>query len=168
VVEEEKNMSLLPTIDADYQKAFRGGDKAVTGVLRVLKTALYNAEIEKRTTKKDREAKLTDEEAQAVVRRQIKQLEEAGELFKKGGREDLVAKNEAELAILKKYVPAQASEEEVRAAVKKVLEGIGKVGPSDFGKIMGAAMKELQGGADGTVVSKVVKEMLIPLEAGRQ
>ncbi len=153
-------MPLMQTIDEDYKKAFRGGDKPVVEVLRVLKSALMNVEIEKRGKAGEREAKLTDDEALAVIKRQVKQLEEAGELFVKGGRQDLKDKNDAELVILKKYVPAQVDERTVRAAVKKVLSGMAGAKPSDFGKIMGAAMKELGGKADGTVVSKAVKEML--------
>ncbi len=150
----------MQTIEEDYKKAFRGGDKPVTEVLRVLKSALMNDEIAKRGKSGEREAKLTDEEALAVIKRQVKQLEEASELFTKGGRADMAAQNEKEIGILKKYLPAQASEEQVRQAVKKVLSGMGSPKASDFGKIMGAAMKALGGKADGTVVSKAVKEIL--------
>lgn len=153
-------MSLLQTIEEDYKKAFRGGDKIVTEVLRVLKTALQNEEIAKRGKAGDREAKLTDEEVFAVIKRQVKQLEEARDLFAQGGRQDLVTQYEAELTVLKKYLPAQASEEAVRAAVTKIVASLGAVGPGDFGKVMGAVMKELKGQADGTLVSNVVKEIL--------
>ena len=153
-------MSLLQTIDDDYKAAFRSGDKETISVLRLLKTALTNEEIAKRSKTGEREVKLTDEEALAVVKRQVKQLEEARDLFAQGGRPDLVAKNEAEITILKKYVPASASEEQVREAVARVISSLGAVSPSDFGKVMAAAMQELKGKADGTVVSKVVKEEL--------
>lgn len=153
-------MSLLETITEDYKTAFRSSDKATVEVLRVLKSAFMNEEIAKRGKSGEREAKLTDDEARAVLKRQVKQLEEAGELFAKGGRQDLKDKNDAELVILKKYLPAQASEEQVRSAVKKVLATMAGAKASDFGKIMGAVMKELKGGADGTVVSRVVKEIL--------
>ena len=153
-------MELLQIIESDYQKAFRGAEVAVRDVLRVLKSALQNEEIAKRGKIGDREAKLTDEEALATIKRQVKQLEEARDLFKQGGRADLVAQNEAELVILKKYLPMQASAEEVRAAVKKVLAGMPGAGVSDFGKIMGATIKALGGKADGTLASKMVKELL--------
>ena len=153
-------MPLSLTIDDDYKAAFRGGDKETTSVLRLLKTALTNEEIAKRGKTGEREAKLTDEEALAVVKRQVKQLEEARDLFAQGGRQDLVAKNEAEITILKKYVPASASEEQVREVVARVISSLGAVSPSDFGKVMSAVMKELKGQADGTAVSKAVKEKL--------
>lgn len=151
---------LIQTIEDDYKRAYRGGDKTTTEVLRVLKTTLYNAEIEKRSKTSDREAKLTDEEAVGVVRRYAKQLEEAGELFAKGGRQDLVAQNDAELAVVSRYLPAAVSEAQVREAVKVVLGRMGQVEPQDFGKVMGAAMKELKGAADGALTSKIVKELL--------
>ncbi len=153
-------MTLMQIIEEDYKKAFRGGDKPVTEVLRVVKAALMNDEIAKRGKTGEREAKLTDDEVMAALKRQVKQLEEAGELFAKGGRQDLKEKNDAELVILKKYLPAQVDEGKVREAVKKVFAGMAGAKPSDFGKIMGAAMKELGGKADGTVVSNVVKELL--------
>lgn len=149
-------MSLLQTIESDYKDAFKGGDKITTGVLRILKTELYNVEIAKRGG--DEEQGLNDEEALTVVKRQVKQLEEAKEMFAQGGRDDLVAQNEKELAILKKYLPQMMSEDAVREQVKKVIAGMGEVGPGDFGKVMGLAMKELKGKADGGVVGKVVKQ----------
>lgn len=152
-------MTLLQRIEEDYKKAFRGGDKVTTEVLRGLKTALHNAEIEKRG-KGAESTELSDEEAVTVVKRQVKQLEEAKELFAKGGRADLVEQNEKEIAVLKKYLPEQMSEAQVREVVAKVVAGLGKVGSADFGRVIGAAMKELKGKADGTVVSKAVKEVL--------
>lgn len=153
-------MTLLETIAEDYKVAFKGGNKPVTEVLRVLKSALMNEEIAKRGKSGEREAKLTDEEALAVIKRQVKQLEEARDMFTQGGRADMAAQNDKEIVILKKYLPAQASEDQVRAVVKKVFAAMAGAKPSDFGKIMGAAMKELGGKADGTVVSKVVKDIL--------
>lgn len=153
-------MSLLQTIEEDYKKAFRGGDKAVTEVLRLLKTAFQNDEIAKRGKTGDREAQLTDEEALATIKRQVKQLEEARDLFKQGGRQDLVTQNDAEIAILKKYLPAQMDENTVREIVKSVVLKMGSSGPSDFGKVMGQVMKETKGSADGMLVSRIVKELL--------
>src|SRR3989338_3076152 len=149
-------MGLLQTIEENYKKAFKGSEKTAVDVLRLLKTALQNEEIAKRGKTGEREAKLTDEEALAVVKRQVKQLEEAGELFAAGGRADLKSKNDAELAILKHYLPTQMDEGKVREIVQSVVSGMGKVLPSDFGKIMGQVMKETKGQADGVVVSKIV------------
>ena len=153
-------MALIQTIEEDYKKAFRGGEKIVIEVLRGLKSAMQNAEIEKRAKTSDREAQLTEEEVLAIVKRQVKQTEEAGELFKQGGRQDLVTQNAAEFAVLKNYMPARMDETKVREIAKGVIAKMGTVAPSDFGKVMGAVMKETKGQADGNVVSKIVKEML--------
>lgn len=153
-------MSFAERIENEYKAAFRGGQKTATEVLRLLKTAFQNAEIDKRGKSGDREAKLTEEEALAIVKRQVKQLEEAGELFIQGGRADLKEKNDAEIAVLKKYLPAMMDEEKVRAVVKEVVGRMGTVSPGDFGKVMGAVMKELKGAADGMVVGKMVKELI--------
>ncbi|MBI4135327.1 GatB/YqeY domain-containing protein [Candidatus Uhrbacteria bacterium] len=153
-------MTLLTKIDQDFIQALKAKDAERLSVLRMLKTAFQNAVIDKRGKTNDLKASLTDEEAIAVIKRQVKQLEEAREMFASGGRPELAAQNEAEVAILKVYLPAQVSEETVRAAVQNVLAGLGQAGPSDFGKVMAAVMKELKGQADGTVVSKIVKELL--------
>ena len=152
-------MNLFETIESDYKNAFRASDKPVIEVLRIVKTALQNEEIAKRGKSGDREAKLTDEEVLAILKRQVKQTEEAGELFEKGGRADLVSKNKEELTILARYMPAQMSEDEVRRIASMVIARMGQPSPSEFGKVMGAVMKEVKG-ADGTVVSRVVKELL--------
>ena len=153
-------MSLIQTIEQDYKNAFKGGDKLTIGVLRLLKAALHNAEIEKRGKSGEDRGGLSDEEAVAVIKRQVKQLEEAKEMFAKGGRADLAEQNEKEIVILKKYLPQQLSEDTVREAVKRVIGSMAQAGPSDFGKVMGAAMKELKGQADGGVVGKIVRELL--------
>lgn len=155
-------MPLLQTIDQDCTRSLKEKDAERLSVLRLLKGALQNAAIEKRGKTKAVNAALTDEEVHAVIKRQVKQLEEAREMFAAGGREDMSKQNDAELKILKAYLPAQVSEEVVREAVVKVVAGLGKVGASDFGKVMGMAMKELKGQADGTLVSRIVKELLTP------
>ncbi len=153
-------MSLLTKIDQDFMQALKEKAAERLSVLRMLKTAFQNAVIDKRGKTNDLKASLTEEEAVSVIKRQVKQLEEAQEMFASGGRPELAAQNKAEVAILKAYLPAQVSEETVREAVKKVVAGLGKVGPADFGKVMGMAMKELKGTADGNLVSKIVKEIL--------
>lgn len=150
-------MTLIETIEQDYQSAFRVGNKNTISVLRMLKTALVNAEIAKRGKTGDRGVKLSEDEALNIVKRQVKQTEEARDLFIKGGRQDLVDQNTKELDILKKYLPETISEDAVRAVVIKIVD---EARGADFGKIMSAAMKDLKGKADGAIVSRVVKEMM--------
>lgn len=147
-------------IEEDFLKAYRAKEKISVEVLRLLKTQLANAEIEKRTKEKKREVELTEEETETAVRRQLKNLEEALELFQKGGRPDLVQQTQAEIQVVKRYLPAELGEEAVRAVVLAKIESMGKPGPSEFGKVMSEAMRELKGKASGEVVAKLVKEML--------
>lgn len=153
-------MSLVQIIEDDYKSAFKSGDKLTTGVLRMLKTELHNALIAQRG-KADSVEELGDEAVLAIIKRQVKQLEEAKEMFTQGGREDLAQQNSAEIMLLKKYLPELMSEDAVREAVQKVIVDSGASIPADFGKIMGLAMKELKGKADGGVVGKVVRDMLV-------
>lgn len=152
-------MSLSQIIEDDYKNAFKNGHKLAIGVLRMLKTELHNALIAQRG-KVDSVEELNDESALAIVQRQVKQLEEAKEMFVQGGRNDLAAQNLAEIAILKKYLPELLTEQAIREAVKKIIAESGASRSADFGKVMGLAMKELKGKADGQMVGQIVKELL--------
>lgn len=123
-------------------------------VLRNAKTALTNAEIAKRP------AELADEEMVEVLGREAKKLNDSTADFERGGRTDLVERVRKEIEILNAYLPKGLSEDELREIVKKVIETLKPAGPQDFGKVMGAAMKEAKGRASGDLVSKLVKEAL--------
>ena len=105
-------------------------------------------------------AALDEDAALAVVAKQAKQRRESIEEFRKGGRQDLVDKEEAELAILATYLPQQVTREEVTAAAREVIEETGASGPSDLGKVMPVLMKRFSGRADGREVNEVVRELL--------
>ena len=146
-------MSLPERITADLTAAMKAKDAATTAALRMLKTSLGNAEIEARGSGKA----LDDALELACVKRHAKQLAEAAEEYRKGGRADLVSQTEAELKIIEKYLPAAMPEDEVRKVVAAVRT---KTGLTQMGPLMGAVMKELKGGADGTVVRNIVEELL--------
>ncbi|MDO8598618.1 MAG: GatB/YqeY domain-containing protein [bacterium] len=146
-------MALTEQITVDLTAAMKAKDAPRVAALRMLKTSLGNAEIEARGS-----GKVCDDTAQqAVVKRHAKQLAEAIEEYRKGGRQDLVTPAEEELAIVEKYLPAAMPEEEVRKAVAAVRE---RTGATAMGPLMGAVMKELAGRADGTVVRRMVEETL--------
>jgi uncharacterized protein YqeY len=146
-------MPLLDQLTTDLVTAMKAKDAATTSALRMLKTALGNAEIEARGS-----GKAFDDAAQlAVVKRHAKQLAEAAEEYRKGGRADLVAQTESELRIIERYLPAAMSEDEVRKVVVAVRA---RMPTAQMGPLMGAVMKELQGKADGAVVRKLVEEAL--------
>ena len=144
---------LTDLIKTHLNEAILAKDEIKVSTLRFLLSEIRNCQIEKQ---KD----LTDEDIVTVIRRGIKQRQESIEAFKKGKREDLVKKEEAEMDILSKYLPRQMSTEELELLVKQTIKEIGVVGPKDFGRIMGAVMAKAKGGADGSVVAEVVKKSL--------
>lgn len=132
------------------QEAMKAGDQIRVSTLKLLSSALHNEEIAKQRN-------LTDEEEIQVVRRQLKQRDEAAEAYGKGGRVELANKEKQEAEILKEFLPQQMSEEELSIIVEQV---IAETGGGDFGRVMGAIMKEVGGKADGGVVSEIVKQKL--------
>ncbi len=144
-------------IEAELKSALKSGEKEKAGTLRYLISAIKNYQIE---NKLKGEEYLKDEDIIAVVRRQVKQRKDSIAEYEKGGRQELAEKEKAELAVLEKYLPAQADEQKIRKVVKAKKEELGVTDKSGFGKLMGAAMAELKGQADGDVVKKVVEEEL--------
>lgn len=141
--------NLLNQIKGDLQAALRSKDESSVSALRFLLSDIHNEEILK-------QRELTDEELVLILRKQVKNLSESIEAFKKGGRLDLVEKEEREKRILEAFFPAQLSEEEIRRIVGEVLT----LGMRDFGQAMGQVMGRLKGQADGAAVARIVKEEL--------
>ncbi len=129
----------------------RNADK--TSVLRILWSAIRNEEIDKRRD-------LSDDEVIAVVSRQVKQLEDANTDFEKGGRTDLVDKNKQEIEILRSYLPAQLSDDELRTIIKTIMATQGPIDPAQSGKLIGVVMKEVKGKADGNRVRTMMTALL--------
>lgn len=146
-------MSLIEQVAADTIAAMKAKDAATTSALRMLKTAIGNAEIEARGSGKV----FDDAVVLAVVKSHAKKLVEAAEEYRTGGRADLVAAAEAELKIVERYLPAAMPEAEIRKAIAAVRSRMPAV---QVGPLMGAVMKELKGQADGTAVRKLVEESL--------
>jgi uncharacterized protein len=144
-------------IEADLRSALKSGEKEKTGVLRFLISAIKNQQIE---IKAKDEQYLKDEEVIAVIRRQVKQRRDSIAEYEKGGRQELADKEKAEMAIIEKYLPAGAGDEKIREIVKVKISELGITDKSRFGKLMGAAMSELKGQADGDAVKKIVEEEL--------
>lgn len=153
-------MAIKETIEQDLITALKAKEPRLS-ILRMLKSAIKNAEIEKRTKSgAGEDASLTDDEVMALLRRQVKQLEEAMIDFQKGNRADLVEKNQGELKIIKAYLPRAMGEEELQALVDATLKELGEVSAKDLGKIMGAVMKKAGGKADGNKVRETVLKKL--------
>jgi uncharacterized protein YqeY len=123
--------------------------------LRLLKTAMQLV-----SSEKGRTGNLTDEDVQALVRRGVKQREEAADLYKKGGAEDR-ARNELEEArILSEYLPAQLDDAALKEIVSGVITSLGASSPKDMGRVMSGAVKEVSGRADGKRIKETVQQLL--------
>lgn len=146
-------MTLQERLTADLKQAMKGGDITRRSLIRLLMAGVKNAEIDKR-------APLDDSGVVEVISREVKRHRESIAEFGKGNRQDLVAKEEAELAILFEYLPKQMSREEIAEAARKIIEQVGAKGPGDRGKVMSQLMPQLKGKAEGREVSDVVSELL--------
>lgn len=143
-------------IDKDLKQAMLAGEKASAETLRTIKSALINEAISFGVKEKG----LNDEQAQKVLAREAKKRTEAAELYKKAGENDRADAELTEKKLIEKYLPAQASENEVEAAVKDELAKAGQVTMADMGKIIGAVRAKLGAGADGALVARLVKEAI--------
>ncbi|MCW9705695.1 GatB/YqeY domain-containing protein [Fodinibius salsisoli] len=150
-------MALKDQIMADLKQAMKNKDQDRLRVLRSLKSSLLEREISER---KEGEATLSDEQVIEVLMKAAKQRKESIEQFEKGGRDDLAQSEKDELEIINSYLPEMLSEEEVRDIAREKIDQLGAENMADMGKVMGAMMQELKGKAEGSVVSKVVKEEL--------
>lgn len=150
-------MSIKDQIMADLKQAMKNKEQDKLRVLRSIKSKLLEREISER---KEGEASLSDEQTIEVLMKAAKQRKESIEQFEKGDRNDLADAEKAELEIIDSYLPEMLSEEEVRDAAREKIEELGANDMSDMGQVMGALMQELKGKAEGSVVSKVVKDEL--------
>lgn len=150
-------MAIKDQIMADLKQAMKDKEQDKLRVLRSLKSKLLEREISER---KGGEGELSDEQTIEVLMKAAKQRKESIEQFEKGDRSDLADAEKGELEIINSYLPKMLSEKEVRDIAKEKIEEIGAEDMSDMGQVMGALMQELKGKAEGSVVSKVVKEEL--------
>jgi uncharacterized protein len=147
-------MKLIDRVDKDIAEAMRSAQPARLSALRMLKTALVNRRIE-------RGHELEDAEAQQVVSTLVKQRREAAEQFSGAGRQELAAKEEAEVGLLEAYLPPAASPADIEAAVDAAIAETGASSPRDLGRVMKAVMPRLAGRTvDGRTVSELVSRKL--------
>ncbi len=146
-------MSLKETIAKDLKEAMKAKDSFTRDTLRFLMSAIKQVEVD---TRKE----LSDEDVIKIIQKSVKQREEAATQYKEGGREDLYEKEMKEAEILKRYLPKQLSDEELRAQLEAIIEEVGATSMKDMGKVMGVATKKLAGRADGRRINQMVKEIL--------
>ncbi len=137
----------------DLKQTMKSRDKVRLSVIRQLRSDVKNAEIAKQKA-------LDDSDILGVISKAAKQRRESIEEFKKGGRQDLVEAEQAELVIIEEYLPQQMTRDEVVAAARKVIEEAGASGPGDKGKVMPRLVSELKGKAEGREINEVVTELL--------
>ena len=146
-------MSLYDDIILDLKDSIKVQDKEKLLVLRGLKTAIKNKQIELRQ-------ELTDDQILGIISLEVKKCKEAIEKFTQGSRQDLVEKEKAEVKILSSYLPPQLSEEEIKEIVTQAIEEISASSPKDLGKIMKSVMPKMAGRADGREVNRIARELL--------
>jgi hypothetical protein len=150
--------SLLEQITEDLKSAMRAKDKVRLRTLRSLRAAITNKEIDKRQEGEGGE--LDEQEQMAIVRKQVKQRKDSIEQYEKAGRDDLVKKEQAEIDVLEDYLPQPLTDEELEEKISAIIDDVGAETMADMGPVMGRAMSELRGRADGSRVQQIVREML--------
>jgi uncharacterized protein YqeY len=146
-------MGLTEKVGQDLIAAMKAGESLRLSVVRLLRTRLKEAQVAKRD-------ELTDEEFYKAVVSEVSKRKEAIELFEKGGRPDLAARELKEIEILEAYLPPRLSEEEVKAIVAEAVKEVGAKSPNDLGKVMKIVMPKVTGRAEGSLVNKTVRELL--------
>jgi len=146
-------VTLRERLQADTTAAMRSGDALRRDVLRMAQNTMYNIEKAKKVT-------LSEDEVLGVLTREVKTRRESVEAFRSGGREDLAAKEEAEIAILQGYLPDALTEAEIGALVEEAVVATGASSARDLGKVMGWLSPKTRGRADGKVVSGLVAQAL--------
>jgi hypothetical protein len=164
-------MNLKEKISNDLKKSLKEKNNSEILTLRMLRAAILNKEKEKRAKlAKEKEgldekdlvekSQLTDDEIIEVAFSEAKKRNESISEFEKGKRPDLVEKERAELEVLKKYLPEQLSEEEIKKIAKETIDKVGASGPKDIGRVMAELMPKMKGKAEGSLTSRIVKELL--------
>jgi len=169
-------MSLNDQLMQDLKEAMKAGDETRKSTIRLLRAAISDAEIEKRSAfiesqqaegvdtdslvLDDAQFSLTDDEALAVIQKQAKQRRDSIAEYEKAGRDDLVATEQAELAVIEGYLPRQMTRDEIEVAVRQAAEELGVSDMSGMGILMKHLMSEFKGKADGRLVNEVVREVL--------
>lgn len=146
-------MSLKEQIKNDIKEAMRAKNVIKRDTLRNIQTSIKQVEVDERK-------ELTDTEVEAILAKYLKQREDAKVQFSEAGRDDLVAKEDEEIAIVKNYLPEPMSDEELESTLKEIITQTGAESMKDMGKVMGAAKSAIGNRADGGRINQVVKKLL--------
>ncbi len=149
-------MTLKQQIDEDIKEAMRDKNQDTLRALRAVKSLILLEE-----TKEGAAAQLSTDDELKLLTKAVKQRRDSAAIYEQQNRPDLLEKELAEIAVIEKYLPKQLTEDEVKAKLQEIFSRVGAKSPSDMGKVMGVAMKELAGQADGKVVQTLVKSLLV-------
>jgi uncharacterized protein YqeY len=149
-------MGLKEQVSTDLTGAMRARDEDRTRTLRLLRAAIQNLEVARTDPKSPQHGQpVTEDDLVALVQKELKQRRDSIEAFRKGSREDLVAREQTEVAILEGYLPSMLARDEIAAHVRGIVAAVG----GDFKTVMPRAARELRGRADGRLVNEVVREL---------
>ena len=151
-------MDLREQLMEDLKDAMRQRDERRKSTIRSVLAAMKQAETELDAS--GQRVRLDDDDILAIIAKQAKQRQESITEFRRGGREDLVTEEEAELVILQAYLPQQMTREEITIEAQQVIDEVGATNPRDIGQVMKPLMARLRGRADGKVANQVVRELL--------
>ena len=146
-------MSLNERLNEDMKQAMKQQDKFRLSVIRMLRSAVKNQEIERKKT-------LDDSEITDILVSELKQRRDSLQEFENAGRSDLAEKVKAEIAVINEYLPQQLTEEELKAIVQQTIQETGASSRADLGKVMAAIMPKIKGRADGKLVNQMVQQFL--------
>lgn len=150
-------MALKEQLDNDIKAALLSGDRFVAAVLRDFKAVILNEEV----AQKKRDTGLDDAEIEKLFAREVKKRAESAALYDQAGRSELSENENAEMEVLKRYLPEQLSEEEITQTINKVIAELGASGPQAMGQVIGAVKAQLGTAADGATVARLVKAALV-------
>lgn len=148
-------MNLFDKVSGDIKTAMLARDKVRLEALRGIKKEFLEAK-----TAKGGDGELSDDAALKILAKMVKQRKESASIYTEQNREDLAGEELAQAAIIEEYLPKQLSEEELTAALKKIIARVGATSTKEMGKVMGTATKELAGKAEGKAISAKVRELL--------
>lgn len=148
-----EDMSLKERIEEDLKKGMKEKNESAVRALRMLKTAIRHAEVEKG-------APLSDEDVVVLIRKLIRQRKESISAFESGRREDLAEKEREEIKVLETYAPPEMSDEEIEKFLKNIIESLKASSTSDIGKVMKTAMRELKGRTEGGRIREIAEKLL--------
>lgn len=148
-------MSIEQQINEDLKTALKAGEKQIVSAFRTILAQIKDERIRLRVQRE-----MTEEDVIGVLLNAAKKRKEALDIYRQNDREDLAKKEEAELKLIQKYLPKQMSGDEVKEFIKKIIQQTNATSIKDLGMVMGAAMKELKGKADGQLIQSIVRDQL--------